>query len=151
MGVTLKLGTDATATRPLYGLRPKKYLLTKTPIEPKHLTEIPPKFHCLIRRIPTIQLQISYNLYRVHIVNTYYVNVTINMCESDTKTRYRFDRVAVDAAANASRSTREANAAGVTSWPTTRPTRRVRGVVAFIFGAVYCIERGKSLKLVIEY
>ena len=35
------------------------------------------------------------------------------------------------------RRTREANAALAKSWPTTRPTRRVRGVVAFSVGSAY--------------
>ena len=71
------------------------------------------------------------------------------MCGSATKGRYRFDRYTTRrdaycrwrcrdaAAADASRSTCEANAARATSWPTTRLIRRVRGVVAFIVGVTY--------------
>ena len=58
------------------------------------------------------------------------------MCGSDTKGRYRFDRVATNTAADESRSTCEANAARATSWPTTRLIRRLRGVVAFIVGVI---------------
>ena len=59
------------------------------------------------------------------------------MCGKDTKGQYKFDRVAANAAAEESRSTGEANAARASSWQTTRLTRRVRGVVAFIVGAAY--------------
>ena len=61
------------------------------PIEPKHLTKISPNSYWLIRRA---------NINRVHIRKQLLcrsVDVTINMRGSDTKGRYRFNCVAVDA------------------------------------------------------